>query len=84
MLKGFDKDGFVWLVLIIFVVVHSKRLSEDTTLFFRSYIESSLCRYTNYEGSKGQQIAENPHAALLFYWDDLNRQVYRYPELSYL
>ncbi|XP_022883640.1 pyridoxine/pyridoxamine 5'-phosphate oxidase 1, chloroplastic-like [Olea europaea var. sylvestris] len=43
LLKGVDKDGFVW--------------------------------YTNYESQKAQQISENPSAALLFYWDGLNRQV---------
>ncbi|KAK4394602.1 Pyridoxine/pyridoxamine 5'-phosphate oxidase 1, chloroplastic, partial [Sesamum angolense] len=43
LLKGLDKDGFVW--------------------------------YTNYESQKAHQISENPQAALLFYWDTLNRQV---------
>ncbi|CAI9753908.1 unnamed protein product [Fraxinus pennsylvanica] len=43
LLKGVDKDGFVW--------------------------------YTNYESQKAHQISENPSAALLFYWDGLNRQV---------
>ncbi|KAK9023852.1 hypothetical protein V6N11_004047 [Hibiscus sabdariffa] len=31
--------------------------------------------YTNYESRKGHELSENPHAALLFYWDGLNRQV---------
>lgn len=31
--------------------------------------------YTNYESKKGQQLAENPYAALLFYWGRLDRQV---------
>ncbi|CAH9115081.1 unnamed protein product [Cuscuta epithymum] len=31
--------------------------------------------YTNYESRKAREIYENPHAALLFYWDGLNRQV---------
>jgi pyridoxamine 5'-phosphate oxidase len=31
--------------------------------------------FTNYEGQKGQEIAANPHAALVFYWDKLQRQV---------
>ncbi|KAL6184652.1 hypothetical protein ACLB2K_046052 [Fragaria x ananassa] len=43
LLKGFDKNGFVW--------------------------------YTNYESRKAQELFENPHASLLFYWDGLNRQV---------
>ncbi len=31
--------------------------------------------YTNYNSRKGQQIAANPNAALVFYWPDLERQV---------
>jgi pyridoxamine 5'-phosphate oxidase len=31
--------------------------------------------YTNAESRKGQEIAENPHAALLFHWKSLRRQV---------
>ncbi|KZC07183.1 Pyridoxine-5'-phosphate oxidase [Dufourea novaeangliae] len=31
--------------------------------------------YTNYESRKGRELAENPHAALTFYWEPLNRVV---------
>ncbi|KNA20933.1 hypothetical protein SOVF_047980 [Spinacia oleracea] len=31
--------------------------------------------FTNYESRKGKELSENPHAALLFYWDGLNRTV---------
>jgi pyridoxamine 5'-phosphate oxidase len=31
--------------------------------------------YTNYESRKGAELAANPRAALLFYWDPLGRQV---------
>jgi pyridoxamine 5'-phosphate oxidase len=31
--------------------------------------------FTNYESRKGQELAENPQAALVFYWPDLERQV---------
>ena len=31
--------------------------------------------FTNYESRKGQQLTENPHAALVFYWPELERQV---------
>lgn len=43
LLKGVDKNGFVW--------------------------------FTNYGSQKARQLSENPHAALLFYWDGLNRSV---------
>lgn len=31
--------------------------------------------YTNYESQKGRQLIANPHAALVFLWDRLERQV---------
>ena len=31
--------------------------------------------YSNYESRKGEELAANPRAALLFYWDSLGRQV---------
>jgi len=43
LLKGFDKQGFVF--------------------------------YTNYESRKGRELVENPQAALLFTWLELERQI---------
>jgi pyridoxamine 5'-phosphate oxidase len=43
LLKGFDKQGFVF--------------------------------FTNYESRKGEELAENPQAALLFAWLELERQI---------
>lgn len=31
--------------------------------------------FTNYDSRKGQELAGNPHAALTFYWPELERQV---------
>ena len=31
--------------------------------------------YTNYDGRKGNALAANPRAALVFHWDDLDKQV---------
>lgn len=43
LLKGFDRDGFVF--------------------------------FTNLESAKGQELAANPKAALLFHWKSLRRQI---------
>lgn len=37
--------------------------------------EEGFVFYTNYESRKGSQLAENPHAALCFFWDKMGRQV---------
>ena len=31
--------------------------------------------FTNYESKKGRQLESNPHAALVFFWSELERQV---------
>ena len=40
-----------------------------------SMSKSGVHFFTCKSGMKAQQIKENPHASLLFYWDALNRQV---------
>ena len=38
-------------------------------------IDDGFLFYTNYESQKGRELAVNPHAALVFYWGELERQV---------
>ena len=37
--------------------------------------ERGFVFYTNYRSRKGRELEENPHAALVFYWPDFDRQV---------
>jgi pyridoxamine 5'-phosphate oxidase len=37
--------------------------------------ERGLVFFTNYDSRKGRELAENPRAALVFYWPELDRQV---------
>ncbi len=37
--------------------------------------EGGFVFYTNYESAKGRELAANPHAALVFLWLELQRQV---------
>jgi pyridoxamine 5'-phosphate oxidase len=37
--------------------------------------EAGFVFYTNYESRKGEQLAANPWAALIFFWPELERQV---------
>lgn len=41
----------------------------------RGFDTNGFCFYTDYDSQKGQELAENPHAALVFYWRELDRQV---------
>lgn len=44
-------------------------------LLLRNFDENGFVFYTNYKSRKGEEIAENPNAALLFFWPELERQV---------
>lgn len=44
-------------------------------VLLRNFDEQGFIFYTNYSSRKGSEIALNPHAALLFFWPELERQV---------
>lgn len=44
-------------------------------VLLKEYSEEGFVFFTNYNSYKGQQIAENPKACLLFFWKELERQV---------
>jgi pyridoxamine 5'-phosphate oxidase len=43
-------------------------------VLLKGYDEHGFVFYTGYESRKGRELAANPRAALLFYWDPLGRQ----------
>ncbi|QGZ60716.1 pyridoxamine 5'-phosphate oxidase [Paraburkholderia acidisoli] len=44
-------------------------------LLIKGVDERGFVFFTNYESRKGHELAANPHAALLFHWIELERQV---------
>ncbi len=44
-------------------------------VLLRGFSEEGFIFYTNYKSRKGQELIANPKAALLFFWDVLERQV---------
>lgn len=44
-------------------------------VLLKDFDEQGFVFYTGYESRKGNELASNPRAALLFYWDPLGRQV---------
>lgn len=45
------------------------------TVLLKAFDEGGFTFFTNHGSRKGREIAENPHAALVFYWNPLDRQV---------
>ncbi|HEY5754122.1 MAG TPA: pyridoxamine 5'-phosphate oxidase [Chthoniobacterales bacterium] len=48
---------------------------SSRTVLLKAYDERGFVFFTNYGSRKAQELAENPHAALLFPWLGLERQV---------
>ena len=44
-------------------------------VLLKAFSEDGFVFYTNYHSRKGLQLAENKQAAILFYWDAMERQV---------
>jgi pyridoxamine 5'-phosphate oxidase len=44
-------------------------------VLLKGYDDRGFVWYTNYESRKGGELAENPRAALVLYWAELERQV---------
>jgi pyridoxamine 5'-phosphate oxidase len=44
-------------------------------VLLKSFNEKGFVFYTNYKSRKGLELISNPFASLLFYWEELSRQV---------
>ncbi|MDP2562354.1 pyridoxamine 5'-phosphate oxidase [Psychrobium sp. 1_MG-2023] len=44
-------------------------------VLLKSFDDSGFTFYTNYNSRKGQELVENPQAAMVFHWNILQRQV---------
>ncbi|HEY3243225.1 MAG TPA: pyridoxamine 5'-phosphate oxidase [Phycisphaerae bacterium] len=44
-------------------------------VLLKHFDERGFVFYTNYHSRKGRELAQNPYAALVFYWPELDRQV---------
>jgi pyridoxamine 5'-phosphate oxidase len=44
-------------------------------VLLKSFDALGFVFYTNYQSRKGRELAANPHASLLFFWAELERQV---------
>jgi len=44
-------------------------------VLLKGYDERGFVFFTNYESSKARELAENPNAALVFFWKEIERQI---------
>jgi pyridoxamine 5'-phosphate oxidase len=53
----------------------SDGLPSARIVLLKGYDEQGFVFFTNYNSYKGQQLAENPRACLVFFWKEIERQV---------
>ncbi|MEX1013448.1 MAG: pyridoxamine 5'-phosphate oxidase [Waddliaceae bacterium] len=68
-----DQKVFEYDAMTLATATAAGRPSSRTVLL--KSISDGFIFYTNYESRKGVELAENPHAAALFYWKEVGRQV---------
>jgi pyridoxamine 5'-phosphate oxidase len=50
-------------------------IPDARIVLLKDYDTRGFVFFTNYTSSKGQQLEANPHASLVFFWKELERQV---------
>ena len=60
---------------MILATVSADGQPSARTVLLRGLDDTGFVFYTNYDSRKGRELAENPRAALVFYWPELQRQV---------
>ncbi|NNV56461.1 pyridoxamine 5'-phosphate oxidase [Limnovirga soli] len=55
--------------------VSDKGIPAARIVLLKDYDENGFVFFTNYNSDKGMQLAANPHATLLFFWKELERQI---------
>ncbi len=60
---------------MVLSTVSSHHLPSSRVVLLKDIVAEGLVFFTNYESRKGEEMKANPHAALLFFWPELQRQV---------
>ncbi len=55
--------------------VDERGYPSSRIVLIKQYDPRGFTWYTNYDSQKGRQLQGNPHAALLFFWPELERQI---------
>lgn len=70
-----DEAGMLEPTAMTLATAGADGLPAARIVLFKGLHDNCPTFYTNYASRKGQMLAENPHAALVFWWDRLERQI---------
>ncbi len=60
---------------MVLATANSAGIPSARVVLLKGYSEQGFVFFTNYDSQKGKELADNPHAALVFFWKELERQV---------
>jgi pyridoxamine 5'-phosphate oxidase len=60
---------------VVLATVSADGRPSARVVLLKGFDHRGFVFFTNYESRKGTELQNNPHAALLFYWAELERQV---------
>lgn len=69
------KSGIAEPNAMTLATVDSHGMPHARVVLLKALDETGFVFYTNYHSDKAKQLAQNPHASLLFFWIELQRQV---------
>jgi pyridoxamine 5'-phosphate oxidase len=61
---------------LILATADAQGVPSARTVLLKGYDRNGFVFYTNYASRKGRELTANPHACLLFSWEELQRQVH--------
>lgn len=70
-----ESAGMLEPTAMTLATVDARHRPSARIVLFKGLHDGGLTFFTSYAGRKGQELAQNPHAALVFWWDKLERQV---------
>lgn len=74
-MKDALKGDFLEPTAVTVSTVNKNGRPSSRVVLLKSYDERGYVFYTNYFSRKGTEIAENPFASMLFFWDKFERQI---------
>jgi pyridoxamine 5'-phosphate oxidase len=84
MMTGVERVEHADLTAMTLATIDAHGQPSARIVLLKGIDERGFIFYTNYESRKGQELAADPHAALVFYWSGLERQVCITGEVSKL
>lgn len=71
----YENLGVKDLNAMVLSTISGEGYPESRVVLLKEVKNGGFVFYTNYNSSKGQQMAANPKVSLLFYWPELERQI---------